>query len=94
MKKSNMLLTLVCFLVFSVLYAQTSKQFELQSPDGAITISIEARAKLQWSVKHKGQQIILPSSISLQLEGKILGDNLMVKSSKKEEIRTEFNAIN
>lgn len=59
----------ILFLLFSVtIYAQKDKVFEVKSPNSAIVVKIEAGAKLQWSVQHKGQQIIAPSIISLTLQ--------------------------
>ncbi len=88
-------LTLVMFFYSTFLNAQNSRSFEIKSPDGNIILALEAGTGLYWSVKHKGQTIIKPSVISLQLQsGEILGNNLKVKSSEKEEIRSEFKAIN
>jgi alpha-glucosidase len=78
-----------------ILNAQKTREFELKSPDENIVLKIEAGAKLQWSVQHKGQQIIAPSPISLQLEGvAALGDNVVIRSSKQENINSIINAIN
>jgi len=78
-----------------ILNAQRTKNYELKSPDGANILKIEPGTKLQWSVQHKGQQIIVPSSISLLLEtGEILGDNADVISAKEESINSHFDAIN
>jgi alpha-glucosidase len=77
------------------IYAQKAKVYEVKSPNGAIVVKIEAGAKLQWSVQHKGQQIIAPSAISLMLEsGEILGDNAKVTTSKTESVNTSFKAVN
>jgi len=75
--------------------AQTSQDLKIKSPDGNIIVQIDAGEKLQWSVRHKGQQILAPSSISLQLEeGETLGKNAIIQSSEKEEIHREITAIN
>jgi alpha-glucosidase len=77
------------------LNAQKNKNFEVKSPAGNITLLVETGAKLQWSVQHKGQQIIAPSAISLLLQdGEVLGDNAIVSSSKTISINTSFNAVN
>lgn len=91
------LIGLIVLLIFStsLINAQKSKSFELKSPDGSITLLVETGAKLQWSVQHKGQQIISPSAISLQLEGGVvLGDNAKIRSSKTAKIDSEITAIN
>ena len=60
-----------------------------------ITVSIEAGNKLEWSIKHKDQQILAPSAIGLQLEnGEVLGDEPKITSSKMEKVKKEIAAIN
>jgi alpha-glucosidase len=96
-KMNNIVAGLIIMLVLSssMLIAQKDKSFEINSPDGVITVKIEAGAKLKWSVMHDGQQIILPSAISLQLEdGEVLGDNSTIINTQKEEINKIIAAIN
>jgi alpha-glucosidase len=72
-----------------------NQSFEIKSADENITVQVEAGDKLQWSVRHKGDQLILPSSVSLQLGiGEVLGNNATVKSSETRKVDTEFKAIN
>ncbi len=61
---------LLCIFVLSsdLLHAQKSKSWDLKSPDGNLSVRVEAGNKLQWSVQYKSQQIITPSGISLLLE--------------------------
>lgn len=75
--------------------AQVDKSFEVKSPDRNIVLKVETGVKLLWSVRHKGQQIIVPSPISLQLEGgEVMGDNALIRSAKQESINNEIKAIN
>jgi alpha-glucosidase len=86
---------LVFLLIACALSAKEKNNFNVQSPDGNINVSVTAGTNLQWSVHHKGQQIITPSTISLQLEGdKVLGQNVIVKSAKTIMVDTKFNAMN
>ncbi len=95
MKKYAILLIITMLLGSVILNAQKNNTFEVVSPDGNIKLKIEAGSLLQWSVMHKGEQIIEPSAISLLLmDGTTLGKDVIIKSSKKEEINTSFNAIN
>lgn len=88
-------LLVVLSLNTALLFAQKNKTLEVASPDGAITVKVEPGAKLQWSVQHKGQQIIAPSTIGIQLQsGQVLGDNAKVASSKIDKVNTTFTAIN
>lgn len=78
-----------------MLSARKAKVYEMKSPNGSIILKVEAGDKLQWSVQHKGQQLIIPSPISLALQtGEILGDNAKVTSAKPVSIDSEFDAVN
>ncbi len=92
------LLTQLLFLLTlssSMLIAQKSRDFELTSPDSAITVKIEPGAKLQWSLRLRGEQIIAPSAMSLILEGgDTLGDHAQITSSNPEKINTVISAVN
>jgi alpha-glucosidase len=69
--------------------ALKKQRYEIKSPDENITVQIVSNDKLQWSVQHKGEQIIKPSSVSLQLEnGEVLGDHATVKSSETRKVDT------
>ena len=61
------------------------------SQDGNITVSIEAGSKLQWSVLHKGRQVIAPSAISLQLTNEVIGDNAVVVSAPVKKVNAIIN---
>jgi alpha-glucosidase len=88
-------LTVLYLLSSSMLIGQKNKIYEIKSPDGNIKLHIEAGAKLQWSVQSDGQQIIAPSSISLQLEGgEVLGDNVKILSTKVDKIDNVITAVN
>jgi alpha-glucosidase len=91
-KLSGLMFLLLCPIIIN---AQKTKVYEVKSPNGFITVKVEAGTKMQWSVQHKGQQIIAPSAISLSLQsGEVLGDNAKVSAPKTEKINTSFNAIN
>jgi alpha-glucosidase len=85
---------LMLCLAFSA-QAQKSKIFTLESPNKNISIKVEAGVKLSWSVTHKGQQIIEPSTCSLQLlDGSLLGANAKINSAPYQKVNTSFNALN
>ena len=94
---SNLMAGLVValFVSTSILIAQEKNGFKIQSPDGAVIAHVTAGAKLEWSVQHRGEQIIAPSAISLQCEGgDVLGDNAKIISSDAEKVNTAIRAIN
>lgn len=79
---------------FQCAYAQKTKNFNVQSPDGNIQLHIETGNKIVWSVKDRDQTIIEPSSISLQLQNEVLGDKAIITSSKTEKVNNTITAIN
>ena len=73
----------------------TGQSYEIQSPDGSITLQFTSGDALRWSVQHKGEPLITPSSISMQLKsGEILGGPAAVKSMETSQVDTGFKAIN
>ncbi|MEO6454938.1 MAG: glycoside hydrolase family 97 protein [Ginsengibacter sp.] len=94
MKKRFAILLCICLLPSALLLAQKSKNYEISSQDANISVKVETGSKLQWSVQYKGQQIIAPSAISLQLPDIILGDNAAVTSAPVKKVNTVINAIN
>jgi len=76
-------------------HGQGQDEFEVRSPDGSVTLLVQTRDKLQWSMEQDGQAIITPSSFSLQLaNGLILGRHAQISSSRLEEVHTSFEAVN
>ena len=91
--KANLVIIL-CLLCI-ITNGQQTKTYQLTSPDGNIVVKVEAAAKMQWSVTHKGETIIVPSPVSLQLQsGEVMGDKASVSSAKTIAVNTTFNAIN
>jgi len=95
MKQRFAYLLCICLLPSTLLLAQKRKNYEVKSQDGNISVTIEAGNKLQWSVQHKGQQVIAPSAISMQLaDNVILGDNAVITSAPTKKVNAVINAIN
>jgi alpha-glucosidase len=93
----NRLSALIVLLFYSciLLNAQNNKVFELKSPDNNIVLHVESGSKLYWSVLHSGEQILLPSPASLQLDnGEVLGENMKISSSGTEQISQVIAAVN
>jgi Glycoside hydrolase 97. len=77
------------------LKAQKTKSFTLSSPDGNIQLRVAASEKLQWSVTHQSQTIILPSDISLALQdGQVLGLHPVITNSKTDKLHATISALN
>ncbi len=97
MKMRNKLSGFIAVLLLSssMLSAQKTKDFDVKSPDGSMTLQVAAGKKLMWAVQLKGKQIIAPSAMALQLgNGDVLGDNAKVSSAKTEKMNTTFKALN
>ncbi|QEM13200.1 glycoside hydrolase family 97 protein [Mucilaginibacter rubeus] len=81
----------LCFFV-SISIAQTTKNYHIKSPDGKIDLSVATGDKITWSVKHEDTEIIMPSDISMTLQGgEVLGKSPMVKNTKATSIDQYFN---
>ncbi|WP_276367657.1 glycoside hydrolase family 97 protein [Chryseolinea sp. H1M3-3] len=94
MKNLVVSLTMIFLCTISI-YAQNGRILQVASPDGAIVVKVEAGSQLTWSVTHKGEQIITPSAIALQLQsGEVLGADPKISSSKMEKVKRTINAIN
>jgi alpha-glucosidase len=69
--------------------------YQIKSPSGALSVQIDIGEKITWSAKKGDQQIIEPSSISLQLgDGTVLGANAKVATDKVEKIDAQIKTIN
>ena len=93
MKKQFAIFLLVCLSTIS-LFAQKVKTYNVTSTDGTIVVKVEAGPKLLWSVTHKGEALIAPSAISLQLDNGVLGDNAGISSAPIKKVATTINALN
>jgi alpha-glucosidase len=75
-------------------YGQQKGDYQLDSPDGKIAVTIKPGPTLQWSVRHDAQVIIAPTDISITLSnGEVLGKQVRVISSKTININTSFAAL-
>ena len=65
-------------------FAQKAQSYSLASPDGALNITVQTGAKVQWSVLHGTTTVLAPSPLSLTLQGgEVLGRNAAVANTKK-----------
>ena len=80
MKKFFLLLTLF-FLGYSFSFAQ--KVYKLQSPDGKLGLSVGVGKSINYSLTYKGNTIVTPSVLSMQIDGaKSFGTHSKLKSVK------------
>ena len=86
---------LSCLLTLSVLVANAAKMYQLRSPDGKITISVQTAGQITWMIDHSGTSVLTPSAVGITLStGEVLGKNAVVKSTKEstgnQVIQTPF----
>ncbi|HEY2583179.1 MAG TPA: glycoside hydrolase family 97 protein [Mucilaginibacter sp.] len=91
MKFKILLLLCLVFPIFQ-LSAQSLKIYQVKSPDGKISITINPGAVINWSVKHGDAEVIMPSAISMTLDnGEVLGKNAVVKKTSATAINEVIN---
>ena len=93
MTRSIFLIIIFYFLV-SATVAQKIRSFQLSSPNSKIKINITVDKKIEWSLQHNNQNIILSSPVSLELENETLGENASVVSAPIAKVNRTFEAIN
>jgi len=95
MKTKLLYLISILLLIAVPAIPQKSKIIEGKSPDGTMHLKIEIGSTIQWSLNHKGQDIIAPSTVSLQIgNGEILGQNAVLKSASTVKINSDFTPVN
>lgn len=89
MKLANQLTLLLLLLQTGKLFAADSLQ--VSSPDKKITVTINTKNRLSYTVSHNGTLVLQPSFINLWVRGKqSLADGFKVKSNKLETVNEEI----
>lgn len=89
MKKFFMLMVgMICF------HIAGASHYELCSPDKNVLLSVDVSERISYSLSYKGDRILLPSEISLTLEGgECLGKNSRVKRTVSRSIDTLIRPV-
>ncbi len=78
----------ILLILLSVIFVN-AQNYQLASPDGQIRVNIENNAALRFSVQKKGQNLILPTEISLALEEeKVPDQNSKVRRARQTSVNT------
>jgi alpha-glucosidase len=90
--KFKILLLLCLVFSLSAAIAQSVKIYQVKSPDGKISITVNPGAVINWSVKHDDTEVIMPSAISMTLDnGEVLGKNAAIKKTAATAINQTIN---
>lgn len=82
---------LATFTALAIALPAAAKTYTVASPDGRLSVDIDAGKELRWSVSHAGQTVTEPSLISLTLnDGRVLGTNPKVARTRRRHIDTAF----
>ncbi|MEJ7684193.1 MAG: glycoside hydrolase family 97 N-terminal domain-containing protein [Segetibacter sp.] len=76
-------LLLIFSLCLSTLLFAQNKSLELQSPDGAIKVSLRLSDKIYYTISYNQDELLKNNSLMLQLRNDALGQNPKLISSKK-----------
>jgi alpha-glucosidase len=72
----------VSFIIFSIGFISSAKDYKISSPDGKISITVNVGKEILWSASYDNKEIITSVKIAMVLaDGKTLGENEMVKKS-------------
>ncbi|HEX8460173.1 MAG TPA: glycoside hydrolase family 97 N-terminal domain-containing protein, partial [Segetibacter sp.] len=74
---SKIFIVVLFFSFYTVSFGQNGKGYQLKSPDGKLSITINTGARLTWAVAHENTTVITPSVIALTVDnGEVLGNNM------------------
>lgn len=86
-------LLIVAFLLLCSLQLQAQKRYTLKSPDGQLTITVEAGERLIYSISHDGTEILRPSQIALKTgNGHTFGTECRVRKINTRSVDTTIDA--
>src|SRR5262245_36995810 len=78
---TNLILVILCTAITAV--AQQPTSYQLQSPNGRIQVTIKTGERLTYDVRVNDQPVLVDSSLSIDIDRKVLGANPKVKSAKR-----------
>lgn len=76
----------ICAIVCTGTFAMADANYSLKSPDNRIDVAIHVAKKITYDVSLNGRLLMKDSSLSINFDGKTLGDNPQVKSTKKDSL--------
>jgi alpha-glucosidase len=76
----------VSAIVFTATFAMADANYSLKSPDNRIDVAIHVAKKITYDVSLNGRLLMKDSTLGINIEGKSLGENPLVKSTKKDSV--------
>lgn len=87
----NIFLTLA--LALSVFGGVNAKSYEVTSPNGKISVTVDVDKSIGYSIDMDGTRVLDDGVIAINLSGRQLGNNPSVASLKRKEINREFKPV-
>lgn len=85
---------LLSLCMLAVVISARAADYELTSPDKKITVRILVNGQLQWSVSYKGETLLQPSHISLELgNGQVLGKQPVLRRQQRNTVNQVITAV-
>ena len=78
----NMVLTAIS----TICLMMQAAQYEVSSPNGKLTVTVNTDAAITWSVSYNGTVVLLPSTIDIRIQqgDKVLGIGKIGKVAKRQ----------
>jgi alpha-glucosidase len=84
LNKARELTMALAVAVFSPGLAKADTNYSLKSPDNRIEVQIRTAKKITYDVLLNGKPLLKDSSLAINIDGKTLGENPLVKATKKD----------
>lgn len=69
-----------------------ARTYTVASPDGRLSISVDAGKTLTWSIAMDGTEVMRPSRIAVELaDGRTLGEDAKVRRTRRSSVDTTFD---
>ena len=91
---ATILSSFAMFVLTSGLCLAQGKSYSVKSPDAKTELSVGVSGKISISIFHNGQEVVLPTSISMELaSGMRIGSSPVVKSTKPGSFRGTIEPV-
>jgi hypothetical protein len=87
-----MKLQLIGFLLTLTVKITSAQQYTVLSPDEKLKLSVTLSKEIKWEASLGGEAVVLPSPVSLTINGIELGRDPVVTRIQKHQVNTTINA--